>query len=67
VTRPSPLTRPWHPVACDELGGWAVATTDQPTSRIDRRTDTVVAALIPGEILARHIADLHNTALGGAS
>lgn len=61
--KPPATTVRWHAVANDIIGGWAVATVDLPVSQVDHRHHTVVADMVTSETLARHIADLHNTAL----
>jgi len=62
------LAVPWFAVPNDEIGGWAIATVDQPTSQIRPDGDEVVVfALFGEEQAARHIVALHNATLDGES
>lgn len=50
----------WFAVSDDTIGGWAVATRNQPVSQHGFNNDTVSLAHFTDENLARHIAYLHN-------
>lgn len=65
TTRPDPLAVPWHPVANDLIGGWAVATEDVPPSRHSPANGVLLVADFISEDVARHVAALHNAALAG--
>lgn len=70
---PDPLTAAdlwrvrWYPVPDDEVGGWALATVNRPTSTIDpvATRDRVLAWLV-WEEHARWLARSHNLSLGYA-
>lgn len=53
--------RPWYLVPDDEVGGWAIATADRPTSMIDPTTtrDRVLAWVV-WEEHGRWLVDQHN-------
>jgi hypothetical protein len=51
----------WYAVADPDVGGWAVATADRPTTDLGPGERCV--AQFVDEAIARHIARLHNTVL----
>lgn len=64
VTEEDVLGRRWYAVPETLIGGWAIATVDQPTSEIDMgNTDERVMAECWGERTARHLVELHNARL----
>jgi hypothetical protein len=50
----------WYPVVNDLVGGWAVSHVDKPLSEQDWRKGDGDIADFCSELVARHIADLHN-------
>lgn len=58
----------WYAVVDDEVGGWAIATVDKPTSRIDPMTtrERVLVGFITWGEHAEWLVQLHNRALPGA-
>lgn len=69
--RTAPLTaeelwnQSWYAVVDDEVGGWAVANVNKPTSRIDPMTtrERVLVGFITWGEHARWIVELHNRSL----
>lgn len=49
----------WFLIADDEVGGWAVASVQKPTSQIDGRDGTVIACFL-SYADALHMVEIHN-------
>lgn len=50
----------WYPVVNDLIGGWAVASVDEPCSKLDYENGEHEIADFAVEQIAKHIANLHN-------